>query len=273
MDPSAEDPDPPSGSKPEEPETSPMAAVPAGPDVVWPEDPFEADGHAAEVEPDTAAPADPPWTQQAFGRPTVRPPHLAHQHTAPADDDPHTAPFPTAAAASSWSEKSPSEPSVGKTQPPPSSVMGDAMKTQPPTPRATNEIVEAGDEVKTAPPAPAASAQAAASETDETEDTRPPVPRSRGAPACRRAGTEGRRRAPREPATRIPLRAGSARGRHRMRDRRKASAGGRGRGGIHPAGRSPSRRSRAGASRRDAAGRLPRARARSEAPPDRCRFP
>jgi hypothetical protein len=178
MDPSAEDPDPPSGSKPEEPETSPMAAVPAGPDVVWPEDPFEADGHAAEVEPDTAAPADPPWTQQAFGRPTVRPPHLAHQHTAPADDDPHTAPFPTAAAASSWSEKSPSEPSVGKTQPPPSSVMGDAMKTQPPTPRATNEIVEAGDEVKTAPPAPAASARAAASETDETEDTRPPVPRS-----------------------------------------------------------------------------------------------
>src|SRR4029077_14637743 len=175
MDSSAEQSDPPSGSKPEEPETSPMAAVPPGPEVVWPEDPIEADAHAADAEPDTATPADPPWTQQAFGRPTVRPPHLAHQHSGTADNDPHTAPFPTAAAASSWSEKSPSEPSVGKTQPPASKAMGDAMKTQPPPPHATNEIVEAGDEVKTAPPAPA---PVAASEPDETEDTKPPVARS-----------------------------------------------------------------------------------------------
>jgi hypothetical protein len=48
--------------------------------------------------------------------------------------------------------------------------MGDAMKTQPPTPRAPHETDEAGDAVKTAPPVPAAEA--------ETEGTKPPVPRS-----------------------------------------------------------------------------------------------
>jgi hypothetical protein len=170
MDSSADQSDPPSGPKPEEPETSPMAAVPPVPEVVWPEDPFEADGHAADAEPGSATPqvaepVDPPWTQQAFGKSPPRPAHLMHPpHVAPAADDPHTAQFPTQAPTSGWSPKSISEPSVGKTQPPPSPPADEAVKTKPPAPRATEE---ARDEIKTAPPARAAG--------DEPEDTKPPV--------------------------------------------------------------------------------------------------
>ena len=78
MDSPADPSDPPAGSKPEEPETSQMAAVPPDPEVVWPEDPFEVDGHAAEADPDSAAPrvpepADPPWTQQGFAKSAASP--------------------------------------------------------------------------------------------------------------------------------------------------------------------------------------------------------
>lgn len=167
MDSSADQSDPPSGSEPEEPGTSPMAAVPPDPDVVWPEDPYEADGHAAEADADTATPhaaepADPPWTHQGFAKHSTRP---AQPESAPAADDPQTAPFPTAAVTSHWAEKSPAEPSVGKTQPPAAREVDEAMKTQPPTPAAPDE---AGDEMKTAPPA--------VEPGDETEDTKPPVP-------------------------------------------------------------------------------------------------
>jgi hypothetical protein len=154
----------PSGSKPEEPETSQMAAVPPDPQVVWPEDPLEADGRAAAIDPDAATPAvsepvDPPWTHQMGKQPT-RP---VYSHPAVADD-PHTAPFPTQPPQPSWTARS--DPSVGKTQPPPphatqepaareaAAPAGGAMKTTPP------------DAMKTSPPdAPA----------DDAEDTKPPA--------------------------------------------------------------------------------------------------
>jgi hypothetical protein len=179
--PDKSDPLRPSGSKPEEPETSQMAAVPPDPQVVWPEDPFEADGHAAETDPDAVTPpvpepVDPPWTHQ-FGKQPARP---GYSHPAPAHD-PHTAPFPTQHASS---ERSPSEPSVGKTQPPasrgaeppttqpPAAPTGDAMKTAPP-------VAHAGDMEDTKPPAPSTEALKTAppvAHDDDTLGTRPPAP-------------------------------------------------------------------------------------------------
>src|SRR5579859_159308 len=152
MDSSSDQSEPPSGSQPEEPGTSPMAAIPPEPEVVWPEDPFVADIHAAETDPDTATPnvaepADPPWTRQGFAQPAPRP---AHPISAPAADDPQTAPFPTAAVTSQMSQKSPAEPSVGKTQPPAGRAVDEVMKTQPPTPAAADEV---GDKTRSARPA------------------------------------------------------------------------------------------------------------------------
>src|SRR6266702_2951070 len=96
MDSSADPADPPTGSKPGEPETSQMAAVPPDSEVVWPEDPFEVDGHAA-ADPDPAAPhvpepADPPWTQQGFAKAAPRP---SHADTAPPAHEAHADPYPT----------------------------------------------------------------------------------------------------------------------------------------------------------------------------------
>ena len=182
--PDKSDPLRPSGSKPEEPETSQMAAVPPDPQVVWPEDPFEADGHAAETDPDAVTPlapepVDPPWTHQ-FGKQSAMP---GNSRPAPAHD-PQTAPFPTQHATSGWSEKSPSEPSVGKTQPPasraaeppatqpPAAPPGDAMETASP-------VAHADETEDTKPPAPSAEALKTvppAAYSDDTQGTKPPVP-------------------------------------------------------------------------------------------------
>ena len=151
-----------SGSKPDEAETSEMAAVPPEQPVVWPDDPWVSEGSASEPEggaskpePHVTSPVIPSWPE-AFGEPAIP----SHKHPdAEVGDNLDTAQFATTPAVPAWPEKpQDASGSVGKTQPPePRST--DTAKTQPPTPK-TLPNLEAAE--------PAA-------EVEVEEPTEPPV--------------------------------------------------------------------------------------------------
>ena len=117
-----------SGSKPDEAETSEMAAVPPEQPVVWPDDPWVSEGSASEPEggaskpePQVTSPVIPSWPE-AFGEPAIP----SHKHPDPeVGDNLDTAQFATTPAVPAWPEK-------------PQDASGSVGKTQPPEPRSTD---------------------------------------------------------------------------------------------------------------------------------------
>jgi len=135
-----------SGSKPDEAETSQMAAVPPEQPVVWPDDPWVSEGSASEPEggaskpePQVTSPVIPSWPE-GFGEPAI--PSRRHPD-AEGGDNLDTAQFATTPAIPAWPEKPQDAPgSAGKTQPP-EPHSSEAAKTQPPTPKTLPNLAAA----------------------------------------------------------------------------------------------------------------------------------